>query len=166
MSALHKINKNRKGENPLSKGYVYILANASYEKLLKIGCTSKNPKERADELSAHTGVASPFLVIHERFVTNYVDAERAIHQELEEYRYQKKREFFSLSVKKAISVFDKIADRFTEKDEPEKLLKLQANQIDPRIKSDRSNDISLQSGRYINKNQSVWRPKVKRSRWD
>ena len=50
-------------------GYVYILINQSYRygglrrKLLKIGQTSRNPEERAKELSS-TGVPTPFEVAY------------------------------------------------------------------------------------------------------
>lgn len=37
-------------------GLVYVLINPSMEGLIKVGKTTRNPKERADELSKVTGV--------------------------------------------------------------------------------------------------------------
>jgi len=49
-------------------GYIYALVNASMPGLVKVGRTSRDPKDRAAELSGATGVATPFLVVyHEHF---------------------------------------------------------------------------------------------------
>lgn len=46
----------------MAAGHVYILINANMPGLLKIGMTERTPEERARELSAGTGVSSPFIV--------------------------------------------------------------------------------------------------------
>ncbi len=43
-------------------GYVYVLMNSSMRGLVKIGKTEREPEERAKELSASTGVPTPFMV--------------------------------------------------------------------------------------------------------
>ena len=45
------------------KGYIYILKRLG-ERFLKIGKTTKEPEIRAAEISAETGVSTPFLVVH------------------------------------------------------------------------------------------------------
>ena len=41
------------------KGYVYILSNPSYGNLFKVGMTTKDPNQRAEELSELTAVPTP-----------------------------------------------------------------------------------------------------------
>jgi hypothetical protein len=45
-----------------SPGWVYTLTNPAMPRLVKIGLTTKTPKERAAELTAATGVPMPFKV--------------------------------------------------------------------------------------------------------
>ena len=42
-------------------GYVYVMSNVAMPGLYKIGCTSRNPYERASDLYS-TGVPAPFVV--------------------------------------------------------------------------------------------------------
>lgn len=86
--------------------YIYILINPSIGGLLKIGRTSRSPEERAKELSASTGVPTPFIVAYEEQVVNSMIAEKLIHEQIAAigYRINDAREFFSMPLKKAISV--------------------------------------------------------------
>jgi hypothetical protein len=47
---------------PPPAGYVYLLSNPAMPGLVKIGQTTRTVKERVAELSAHTGVAAPFVI--------------------------------------------------------------------------------------------------------
>ena len=94
-------------------GYVYVMINPSYgEDVVKIGKTTKEPEERAKELSAATGVATPFIVAYKRLFKNCHYAEKLIHQILEEKgcRVNTNREFFSISAPDAINVILQIPD--------------------------------------------------------
>lgn len=89
------------------KGWIYILKRAR-ENTLKIGKTSRTPEERAEELSATTGVSTPFVVVHSREVKNMDECEKKVHKKLSKYRYRK--EFFDIDVKTAIEVVDEVCD--------------------------------------------------------
>lgn len=90
-------------------GFVYILLNPSFGKLLKIGMTERSPEERASELSAHTGVPGRFIVAYEEFVEDCGLAEQKIHQALGSARTNPGREFFEINLKDAIRVVATIA---------------------------------------------------------
>lgn len=65
-------------------GYVYVLENKYYkEGLLKIGQTSKNPEERATELSINTGVPFPFNVKAKFPTKHYKELEKYLHNQLD-----------------------------------------------------------------------------------
>lgn len=66
-----------------NEGYVYVLINPSMEGLIKIGKTTKDPKERAREISASTGVATPFIVAYFRKFRNCHEAEKTVHWHFE-----------------------------------------------------------------------------------
>jgi len=78
-------------------GYVYCLTNEAIPKLVKIGKTSRNPRVRASEISAATGVPTPFEVSWARKVPDMDKAETDLHQALAEYRLTRRREFFRCS---------------------------------------------------------------------
>ena len=98
--------------------YIYILSNDAMPDLLKVGMTSKEPDERARELST-TGVPSAFRV--EAFwevPNNEVSrTERRIHSEFRQYRFKSNREFFSVSTDKAKAIIDGF---FRQRDEADK----------------------------------------------
>ncbi len=82
-------------------GFVYVLTNPSMQGIVKIGLTSRLPEDRAKDLYT-TGVPEAFEVAY-RTTTSYPQAvERRVHQLLDDYRTDQKREFFRVSVNKAI----------------------------------------------------------------
>lgn len=85
-------------------GFVYVLINPSMEGLIKIGKTTKEPKERAAELSKATGVPTPFVVAYEEYFADCGQAEVFVHTYLEHqgYRVASNREFFEVPMKVAI----------------------------------------------------------------
>lgn len=94
------------------KGFVYVMINPSYTGLVKVGKTTKEPEERARELSSATGVATPFIVVYKRLFKNCDIAERIAHNILEDqgYRVNDLREFFSIDISGAIDVILQIPD--------------------------------------------------------
>lgn len=78
----------------MTKGYVYILKNQSMPGLLKIGRTARSVEQRAHELW-QTGVPTPFEVVDEVFSPDCHELERELHDEFDEFRVSKSREFFA-----------------------------------------------------------------------
>lgn len=86
------------------RGYVYVLQNRSFPYLLKIGYTTRTPHERAEELSRHSGVPTPYVVVYSQFFLDCQAAEREVHNSLEARRWGK--EFFRITLDEAISAIE------------------------------------------------------------
>src|SRR3989304_7279371 len=93
------------------------------EGYVKIGKTSRNPKDRAKELSAVTGVPTPFLVAYDAFFNDCTKAEEFIHLFLEKkgYRISDNKEFFNAplrevihSINEAVMIFESIETTLDE----------------------------------------------------
>lgn len=83
-------------------GYIYALVNQSLEGILKIGVSTKHPQERARELSAPSGLPTPFHVAYQRHVANPFEVEAALHRRFDRFRVNDKREFFRISLTAAM----------------------------------------------------------------
>src|ERR1700735_3371921 len=82
-------------------GFVYVLTNELMPGVVKVGLTSWLPEDRAKGLYT-TGVPVPFEVAY-RAMTSWPDAvERRAHEWLDDKRVSERREFFHVSVEKAI----------------------------------------------------------------
>lgn len=93
----------------MDAGYIYILINESFIDLIKIGYTSFQTAERAKQLSAHSGVPTPFFVAYEIFVSEGCrKIEKLIHAKLHDFRVNNNREFFRFPLKDAIKVVEEI----------------------------------------------------------
>ena len=57
-------------------GHVYVLQNPAFPHLLKIGFTTRTPEERAEELSRHSGVPTPYRVVFSEFFEDCYAAEQ------------------------------------------------------------------------------------------
>jgi hypothetical protein len=94
----------------LSTGSLYILVNPSFgEGFLKIGMTTRSPRDRARDLSATTGVPTPFVVAYDERVPNCLVAERLVQARLAAHRVSEDREFFHLPLRDAIAVVAEVA---------------------------------------------------------
>ena len=80
----------------MASGYIYVLVNSSMPELVKVGKTTREPAQRAAELSGVTGVATPFIIAFEQFFYDCDSAEEFIHASLERHglRQTNNREFF------------------------------------------------------------------------
>lgn len=87
-------------------GYVYIMSNEAMPGIYKIGCTSRSPEERANDLYT-TGVPSPFIIEYCIIIENYQYIEKQTHKKLSAYNYNK--EFFKCDLKKCILELKKVA---------------------------------------------------------
>lgn len=95
----------------MSQGNVYIMLNPSTHGYLKIGYTTRASEERARELSNNTGVVGKFVVAYDVHVANARALEGVVHKKLDRYRIDQNKEFFEVSLKKAIKTLeDSIAE--------------------------------------------------------
>ncbi len=96
----------------MPKGEVYILINPSMPGLVKIGKTSRRSQDRVIELSAHTGIPSPFILIYHREFEDVDKAEKSMHSILEEQgtRNTSNREFFNITPTDAINLLVNLKD--------------------------------------------------------
>lgn len=95
--------------------WIYVLSNPSLrEGILKIGYTSEDPNGRAFQISNSTGVALPFKVEYSYACFNGSKVEHQIHKQLAEYRINTQREFFNISLDKAIKTIEEIAEPYTK----------------------------------------------------
>lgn len=94
---------------PSKPGWVYVLTNEAMPGLVKIGLTTRTPKERAAELSSSSGVPLPFVVAWARAVSGCDYVEKAVHRMLDDKRVNGKRESFQVDVAKAREVIEAAA---------------------------------------------------------
>lgn len=85
----------------MSSGYVYILSNISMPGILKIGKTTRDVNQRADELY-QTGVPTPFKVEFDIYCPDCGWVESKIHEALKNERVSVSREFFKVPLSDAI----------------------------------------------------------------
>jgi hypothetical protein len=90
----------------MEHGWIYVLVNSSIPGLIKVGRTTREPSQRAAELSAATGVATPFVLAFEQAFDDCVQAEQLIHAELVRrgLRVAANREFFRSSPAEIVRV--------------------------------------------------------------
>jgi hypothetical protein len=80
----------------MATGWIYVLVNSSMPGLVKVGKTTRDSEQRADELSSVTGVATPFMVAFQQHFVDCDAAEQFVHVRLQEcgFREWSNREFF------------------------------------------------------------------------
>lgn len=91
-----------------SFGYVYVMINPSLPDVVKIGKTTREPSERAKELSSATGVPTPFILVYSKPFADCHFAEKVIHGYFEKKgaRVNGNREFFRVSTMEAIDLIN------------------------------------------------------------
>lgn len=96
-------------------GYLYLLLNPSMPGLVKIGKTNRTPDQRASELASATGVPEPFILLYELFVQDATEAERWVHDQLENWgkRHSENREFFAVEPTEAVELMQQAQNRFS-----------------------------------------------------
>jgi hypothetical protein len=106
-----------------AKGFIYIAKNESIPDLLKIGQCSYVPNKILDELT-NTSIPTPYHCLYFAFVENPDQAENTIHELLEDFRFNDNRDFFDISLDKAISkikdAMDVLYDKYENNPEYEK----------------------------------------------
>lgn len=84
----------------MTKGYIYIIKNASIPEYVKVGMTSREPIDRAKEMDT-TGAPLPYEVHCKWKVEDILSYEKAAHKALSKYRARDNREWFKLSPEEA-----------------------------------------------------------------
>ena len=102
----------------MAVGYVYALINPSMPGLVKVGRTERDPENRIGELSAATGVATPFILAFKEYFSDCESAETHIHTMLEigGARLSANREFFQASLNDVVSVILSAPGRISQTD--------------------------------------------------
>lgn len=90
-------------------GYIYIMINAAFPDLIKIGRTARQTDERASELYT-TGTPGKFVVVYDLLVDNCIEIERQAHELLADKRYSDSREFFKITPKEAIDIIQNLSN--------------------------------------------------------
>lgn len=101
---------NREGEGT---SWVYVLSNPAMPGLFKIGYTKDTPEQRAREVSKATGVARPFEVEYAFQCFDGELLEREVHNCLENYRENSRREFFKITLKEAKYTIQTLGKKYT-----------------------------------------------------
>ncbi len=96
----------------LNNGFVYILINPAFPKLIKIGETERNSEIRASELSRQTGVPEDYIVIYDELVSERKMVEDIMHTMFASYRSKRNKEFFDIAPKEAIRALQELACKF------------------------------------------------------
>ncbi len=91
-------------------GTIYSLLNASFPGYVKVGCTTGCPIERARQLSASSGVPTPFVVGYHRYVADPFKVEALLHKILAPHRVNDSREFFALPLYKVVELMDRFEE--------------------------------------------------------
>lgn len=79
-------------------GFIYVASNDSFPGLYKIGMTRCAPNERLWQLSASTGVPTPFELVCAAEVHEPAHWETVVHQDFNWARNRANREFFRLGI--------------------------------------------------------------------
>lgn len=90
-------------------GYVYLLSNPSMPGMVKIGRTVRDPHTRAGELTAATGVPTPFRLEGYVRSPDAARTEAAVHRIVGGDRVNARREFFRIDTARAMSVIRRVA---------------------------------------------------------
>ncbi|MBO9594132.1 MAG: GIY-YIG nuclease family protein [Niabella sp.] len=108
--------KQEKEFNEKNAGYIYIMRNAALEEsIFKIGRTAKETKERAKQLSK-TSIPDQYYIMREWHVRDCIKAEKEIHEFLNDYRVNPRREFFKIDMRKANETIDKVVEKINAKE--------------------------------------------------
>jgi len=71
--------------------------------MVKVGKTNRDPKDRLRELSAATGIPTPFVLVYSSYFADCLEAEQFVHAMVESsgHRVTSNREFFHATVQEA-----------------------------------------------------------------
>ena len=93
--------------------YVYVLVNKSVPNMVKIGMTTNTPDQRARQISAATGVATPWISVYsfQCYRSDLLEAE--IHEHLHYCRVNTHREMFEIDSHTAQRVIEEFGYKYS-----------------------------------------------------
>jgi len=93
--------------------YVYVLVNKSVPNMVKIGMTTNTPDERARQISAATGVPTPWIPVYSFQCYRSDLLEEEIHQYFSAHRVNKHREMFAIDSYTAQKVIEDLGYKYS-----------------------------------------------------
>ena len=104
------LNRSRIRQDSIEENFnnVYVLSNKSYDGIFKVGWTTNLAEERAEQLSAETGVLYPFKVVFSKKFKNAEKIEKKIHVKFKKNRVRGNKEYFKIEKEKLIEFIKSI----------------------------------------------------------
>ena len=93
--------------------YVYILVNKSVPNMVKIGMTTDTPDQRARQISAATGVATPWIPVYSYKCYRSDLLEEEVHHHFHYCRVNNKREMFTIDSHTAQKVIEDLGYKYS-----------------------------------------------------
>jgi hypothetical protein len=93
--------------------YVYVLVNKSVPNMVKIGMTTNTPDQRARQISAATGVATPWIPVYsfQCYRSDLLEAE--LHEHFHYCRINTSREMFEIDSHTAQKVIEELGYKYS-----------------------------------------------------
>ncbi|MEP5339510.1 MAG: GIY-YIG nuclease family protein [Algibacter sp.] len=108
------VEKNKNQFTGKDSGFIYIIRNPTMgANIFKIGLTRNEVEERIKQLSK-TSVPDKFYKAQEWNVKNCVTAEKEIHNLLEKFRIDPRREFFEINYEVAVETITKVCNEINK----------------------------------------------------
>lgn len=98
-------------------GFIYILTNEAMPGLCKIGLTKDPIKRRLNELSNPSGVPAPFHCFFLAKVDDMKRTESGLHRGLTKFRYNPRREFFTIEPAEAQALLELMGEDVTPRED-------------------------------------------------
>ena len=95
----------------IAPGWVYVMTHPAWDKIgmVKIGKTGRDPRKRAGEITAVSGLLAPCTIACCVPVSDMAAAEVAVHRMLGGHRIRKRRELFRVDAATARRVVEAVA---------------------------------------------------------
>ena len=93
--------------------YVYVLVNKSVPNMVKIGMTTNTPDQRARQISAATGVPTPWIPVYSFQCYRSDLLEEEIHQHFSAHRVNTHREMFAVDSYTAQKVIEDLGYKYS-----------------------------------------------------
>ena len=118
----------------MSEGWVYVISNPAMPELVKVGFTTKHPRERARELNG-TGVPDSFVAEYGVHVQSPNALERAVHDHLREIGLAAGKEWFKCPKEQAVAAIleigaEEIEAHYCPEDEARRLRHLDDRRVE------------------------------------